>query len=101
VFATYRAVVDHLAGNDDDGAAQDRRDAQAALDDATAIVHDRDGDLHDPDGASITEGDSGNATVYGYGYLYMADTLCYWQRELDQVDAILTNTDVTPPACVL
>ena len=85
----------------DDGAAQDRRDAQTAFDDATAIVHDRDTDLHDPDGASITDGDSGNATVYGYGYLNMADTLCYWQRELDQVDAILTNTDVTPPACVL
>ncbi|HEV7558730.1 MAG TPA: hypothetical protein VGO00_24835, partial [Kofleriaceae bacterium] len=101
VFAAYRTVLDHLVGNDDDGAAQDRRDAQAAFDAATAIVHDRDGDLHDPDGTSITEGDSANATVYGYGYLYTADTLCYWQRELDQIDAILTNTDITPPACVL
>jgi len=99
VLATYRAVLDHLAG-DDAAAMDDRADAQDALDEATQLVHDRDGDLHDPDAKHLLVRGA-NRTVYGYGYLFTADTMCYWLRELDQVDAILTNTDVTPPACVL
>ena len=41
-----------------------------------------------------------NQTYYQYGYLRNADTLCYWNRELLQVGAILGNTTMTPPNCL-
>ena len=97
-LATYRAVVDHLAGADAD---PDRAEATGALADAQAIVVRRDGDLHDTHGTRLT-GKTPNHTVYGFGYLYMAATLCYWNRELAQVDAILTQSStIVPPACIL
>ncbi len=97
IYAAYQATIDHLAG-DDTAATADRAVAQAALDDATTIVHRRDANLHDPN-PEIT-GKGANYTVYAFGYLYQADVLCYWHRELDQVDAILGNTTTAPPSCV-
>ena len=41
-----------------------------------------------------------NQTYYQYGYLRNADTLCFWNRELLQVGAILGNTTETPPNCL-
>jgi len=40
-----------------------------------------------------------NATVYGFGYLMQADTLCYWQRERAQVAAIVDGPGDPIPAC--
>ena len=96
-LAVYQATLDHLAGNDP-AAADDRAIAAGWLSTAGDIVARRDGDLHDADPEIVKPG--GNATVYGFGYLYMADTLCYWHRELDQVDAILGIAAPTPPSCL-
>jgi hypothetical protein len=99
VIAVYRATLAHLDG-DDDSAKHARADAAAALDQATGIVARRHADRHDASDRLVT-GNDVNSTVYSYGYLYTADTLCYWNRELIQVDAIIANSNVTPPACVL
>ena len=98
IHDAYAAVLAHLSG-DELAAAKARDQAASALGRATTLVHHRHGDLHDPD-RRLT-GKDANATVYGFGYLYQADQLCYWHRELDQVDAILQNTDITAPSCVL
>lgn len=98
IHEAYAAVLAHIAG--DDHAANAARDRAAAqLETAAAVVARRHGDLHDPDPGLTKRGD--NSTTYGYGYLYFADQLCYWHRELDQVDGILGNTDTVPPACLL
>ncbi|HUJ62101.1 MAG TPA: hypothetical protein VLX92_26525 [Kofleriaceae bacterium] len=97
IWAAYQAVLAHLAG-DDAGAEQSRADASAWLDQAAMIVAHRDADLHDPHREILQR--ALNATVYPFGYLYQADVLCYWHRELDQVDAVLGNSDLTPPSCV-
>ena len=45
-------------------------------------------DLHDTHHRRLVD-KTPNHTFYQFGYLYMADTLCYWQRELDQAGTIL------------
>ena len=97
VEATYQAT---LASIDGDAATATRRfhDAQALLDDARAIVHARHADLHDDHGRRLVD-KTGNQTFYQFGFLYFADTLCYWQRELDQVGAILGATSTVPASC--
>ncbi|MCX5744502.1 MAG: hypothetical protein NT062_18580 [Proteobacteria bacterium] len=113
VVATYRAVVAHLGG--DAATASARYDeAQARLTEAHAIVQRRHAELHDaapaasgaapdlrrrlldPTGDKIS-----NRTFYQYGYLNNADTLCFWQRELDQVGGILGNTTTAPLGCLI
>ena len=49
---------------------------------------------------SSGQSDPTNQTTYQFGYLYMADTLCYWNRELAQVKNQLGDASVIPPACV-
>ena len=34
-----------------------------------------------------------------FGYLYFADTLCYWQRELDQVGKEIGLSTTVPSSC--
>jgi hypothetical protein len=97
IDAAYRATLDHLAG-DDAAAARDRASAASWMATGQGIVTRRHGDRHDPDPELVTA--DANHTVYAFGYLYMADTLCYWHRELDQVDAVLGNSTTTPPSCV-
>jgi hypothetical protein len=41
-----------------------------------------------------------NKTYYQYGYLYHADFLCYWHRELDQVGNILGKVSTAPWGCL-
>jgi hypothetical protein len=96
VLATYHAVIAHLTGGD---ATAPLYEAQEILDEAQETVHRRGGDLHDTHGRRILDRTT-NHTTYQFGYLYMADTLCYWHRELAQVQNILGDTSVTPPACV-
>jgi hypothetical protein len=38
---------------------------------------------------------------YPYGCRFMADTLCHWQRELQQMQAIRGTGAIAPPACLL
>jgi hypothetical protein len=99
VSAAYRAVLAHLAG-DETAAAAARATAADQLATGTAVIHARHADLHDLRGRRLLDRTS-NHTSYGYGYLYQADQVCYWNRELDQVDGALGDTDVTVPDCFL
>ena len=97
VVELYTATLAHLAG-DDVTAKASRARAYDHLAQASAIIKERHADLHDPDKRLISR--DANATAYAFGYLFFADDLCYWQRELGQVDAILGNTTTVPPSCV-
>lgn len=98
ILSLYEAVLFHLDGSDAD--AMDRfGDARERLTEAQNLVHRRHDDLHDTHGRRLL--DKGlNRTEYQYGYLFNADTLCFWNREYLQVGAILGNTTDTPPSCL-
>lgn len=97
VQATYEATLAQLDG--DLGVAQQRyADAQGLLVRAHAVVLARHGDLHDTHGRRLLD-KTANQTFYQFGFLYFADSLCYWQRELDQVGGILGSTSVIPASC--
>jgi hypothetical protein len=42
-----------------------------------------------------------NPTVYRHGYLYFADSLCFRERELEQVRALVMGRPANPPGCFL
>jgi len=91
VGATYEAQLAQLAGDRAGAAAQLAR-AHRLLDEAQAVVRRRHADLHDPHGRRLVEQHSPNHTFYAFGYLGMADTLCYWARELAQVEGLTPNS---------
>ncbi|MBV8762755.1 MAG: hypothetical protein JO257_36055 [Deltaproteobacteria bacterium] len=95
VLHSYDAVIDHLNGT----SGRHLQLAEQVLAEAKATVVDHDGDLHDTHGRRLIDKTT-NQTTYQFGYLYMADTLCYWNRELAQVKNLLGDTSVIPPACV-
>lgn len=70
------------------------------LDQARAIVDRRHADLHDAVGARLLA-PVDNATVYDFGYLYRAETLCFWRRELAATQNAVDGTDVPLPGCSL
>ncbi|MDQ3367076.1 MAG: hypothetical protein M3680_16755 [Myxococcota bacterium] len=102
VIANYEATIAHLAGAT--ATARDRADAAADLmERAAKVVARRHGDLHDTHGTRLLDrstDESPNQTFYQYGYLYMANTLCYWRRELAQVEAALGSTSAPAPGCL-
>lgn len=76
-------------------------EAHAAHDRARAVVERRRGAMHDPDAATeILSDDITTAGLYQYGYLREADTLCYFDRELAELENALGG-DVRVPGCVL
>jgi hypothetical protein len=95
---TYQAALEQLGG--DTAAYQRDHDAAAALiARGLDITARRRGAMHSPNGAAyVTRG--ANHTVYQYGYLYHADTLCYWSRELAKLEQ-LTDPSVHVPDCLL
>lgn len=74
--------------------------ASDALAAARAPVARRHGALHDPDPQSLLRRRR-NATLYQHGYLFYADNLCYWERELIEVRNATTGASESLPACVL
>ena len=96
VLATYGAVIAHLRGDTGDA---EYAEAQQLLARAHDVVTSRHANLHDPHGRRLVS-KTPNSTFYQFGYLYMAETLCYWQRELDQVGAILGNSTKIPNGCL-
>ena len=99
IIHLYTATLHKLSG-DDATATEDLTRARSLLGTAQQVVTRRHGDLHDDLGAKLT-GPTENQTFYQYGYLFMADTLCYWNRELVQVQNILTGTSEATPSCLL
>jgi hypothetical protein len=92
VGATYEAALARLAG-DQRGAEAQLAIARRLLDDAQTVISGRHADLHASDAQRLTER-APNHTFYAFGYLAMADTLCYWTRELQQV------AGKTPASCL-
>lgn len=91
IHAAYRAVLDRT----DDTAAR------AALAEGHAAVQRRHAQPHYTGPREHLFGEPTNATVYGFGYLSRADTLCYWERELVQLDNALNDTTEPVPSCYL
>ena len=98
VIATYEAVIAHIGADEAEALAGYDR-AAALIERARVRVTSRHRDLHDTHRRRLVDKTT-NTTFYQYGYLYMADTLCYWKRELDQVGGILGNTSTVPSGCL-
>ncbi|MDB4961716.1 MAG: hypothetical protein JWP01_1715 [Myxococcales bacterium] len=97
VAATYDATLAKIAG-DTDAADAAFREAEDLIAQARIVVARRHGDLHDSIGSRHV-GITANQTFYQFGYLFFANNLCYWTRELEQVEGILTGTTPRPPSC--
>jgi hypothetical protein len=97
-------ALDLLGALDAANAGQDPQprlaSAEVHLDDAREIVARRHADLHDPQGERLlTPFD--NPTIYDFGYLYRADRLCFWVRELGQVREAVGEEVGVIPGCSL
>ncbi|HPH66746.1 MAG TPA: hypothetical protein PLF40_13405 [Kofleriaceae bacterium] len=94
--ALYRTQIAYLDGGD---ATKSHTAALNALDEARKIVARRHRDLHD--GRPRLRELGNNATFYLYGYLFMADTLCFWERELRQMELETGMFAGAAPSCLL
>lgn len=92
IHALYAAAVAKGEGGDP---AASLAAADAALADAHAVVARRHALVPARDTAF-----AGNATIYPFGYLGQADTLCYWERERVQIHNVTDGKDDTIPACI-
>jgi hypothetical protein len=99
VLETYGATLAHLAG-DAAGASAHVATGAALLAEARAVVKRRHADLHDDHDRLLVDSTT-NRTFYQYGYLYNADTLCFWDRELTQVETLLGSATKAPKGCLL
>jgi hypothetical protein len=72
--------------------------AERALATGRAAVHRRHSILHDRDGERLLRAGE-NQTFYPYGYLFLADSLCYWERELVQARSAFQGTSGEVPPC--
>ena len=99
VATAYHAVLAQLAG-DIPAATAAHDELLDLMNRATAVVRERRDHLHAPRGSMLVER-TGNSTFYAYGYLYMADTLCFWTRELRQVEAVMGIQSDPPSDCLL
>lgn len=96
--AALRAVLAHASGGDP---TTHFEALDAALEAAVPISARRHAALHHPDGALLTARRRNNATLYDYGYLREAATLCFWHRERAQARNLVLGETAAVPACVL
>jgi hypothetical protein len=96
--AALRAVVANAAGADPIPhlVAMD-----TVLEAARPVSARRHAALHDPEGARLIARRRPNATLYDYGYLREAATLCFWTRERTQVRNLVLHETSRVPVCVL
>lgn len=97
VQAAYTSMLAHLDG-DAAATAKSFAKAKALTERAQAVVKGRHADLHDTHGRRTLD-KTANQGFYQIGYLYFADTLCYWQRELDQLGKETGLSSTTPASC--
>jgi hypothetical protein len=95
--ATWGAVVTFADGGDP---ADELAAADAALDQAREVVARREAAFHDPDGERWTRQKWSNPTIYDYGYLREASSLCFWERERAQARNLVLQEDEVVPACI-
>ena len=97
VVALYTAALLHSdQGNVHDALSQ----AEAQLEIAVTLVADRRAHFHDPEVDRLVIR-AKNPTLYDYGYLFNADTLCFWQRERAEVRELVLDTEESDPGCTL
>jgi hypothetical protein len=94
----YQATFAFLDG-DTAALAANHAEALARIEAARPIVARRHGDLHFKSAAIVER--AANHTFYPYGYLHMADTLCFWMRELRQVETLAGLPSDSIPDCIL
>ena len=93
----FQAARDHGAGLD---ATPALARADALLARARAVVSRRRAGMHEPDLKPILR-NTANPTLYQYGYLREADTLCFWGRERAQLRNLVLQAGDVVPGCVL
>jgi hypothetical protein len=98
IFLLYGAVLAHAQSGTDAGLVDL---AVAELAAARGVVSRRHANLHDPRGRQRLLTPRHNATVYHYGYLREANTLCFWNRERVEVQRLLFGSTESQPGCVL
>ena len=84
----YRAMLDYVRGNAGDAATRVTQASQITTQAATVVAHRESQYRFDLERVT---GQYQNPTVYGFGYLRQAHTLCYWHRREEQVTYILQN----------
>ena len=89
----------HLGRGDADAAEDSLQDAEATLDRARSIVAGRHADLRWGGGSRILEASDANASVYQFGYLAKAESLCFWEREQVQLSNLVREQDSPAPPC--
>ena len=99
VLETYGATLAHLA-RDAAGASAHVAAGAELLEQARATVKRRHADMHDDHDRQLVDSTT-NRTFYQYGYLYNADTVCFWDRELTQVETLLGSATKAPRGCLL
>ena len=97
--AIYAALVAEGLG-DNDAVPGLLAQAEQAMARGRAAVDRRHADLHDPDPALLTEPNE-NGTIYQFGYLTRAETLCHWERDLAQARNVLLGAGDPVPGCAL
>lgn len=76
-------------------------EAVADLAEARKVVVRRHAALHDGPNSRRLIVNAPNQTVYLYGYLREANSLCFWERERVEVQRLLFGSTESQPACVL
>jgi len=94
----HRSLAAVVASLDGDDGEPLLAEAEAALAEAHTVVARRHGALHYPDPARITTSNE-NPTIYPFGYLEKADTLCYWERERVMAANVVRAEDTDVPPC--
>ncbi len=94
IESIYRAAL-AVANGDRDTGERLRDTAAETLAAAQSVVHRRHRALLDSNGERLVSAWR-NPTLYQYGYLQKAHTLCYWRRELAQLDLMLGGSSAVP-----
>jgi hypothetical protein len=97
IAALYRAAAVHADGGSVDALLAQ---AESALAEAKKVVARRHAQLHDPEPSRLLV-EGSNATIYHYGYLNEADSLCYWRRERAQLRQLVLGDSDVPPGCAI
>jgi hypothetical protein len=74
-------------------------EAGALLVDARPVIDARHSDLHWTGGDRLIQLDDTNATAYPWGYLAKGDELCFWQREIVQLENVVDGLGQSIPSC--
>jgi hypothetical protein len=96
VAEAYSAVLAHTRGQD---SSVELAQMQTLLQQAQEVVARRRSALLWGGGDRILAELDENETIYRFGYLAKADTLCYWQREQAQVSNLIHAASEPIPPC--